>query len=298
MPSPAPPIRLATAVTFAILATMAGTLAAAAAKYLSNYVSTGLIVFVQYAVCLLTLIPWMRKAGLSGMRTQHLWPHLIRGLSGWLCFYTYFVAVKHIPLVEAALLRNTAPLCVPFIVYFLHRSGFTLAKTIGALTGFVGVILILHPEGTVVSLWHGVGFLSGVTLALSMVYTRELSTDEPANRILFYYFAISTVLSAPLAAVDLKPFPLHIVPLLGFVGISIFITMKLYTIAYSAAPTNTLAPFSYFGVIFAGLLGWLFWDQMPDSRSLIGMGIVVAGGVITLLARDRAAPDKAATTPG
>jgi len=279
--------RLATAVTFAILSPLVATLAAAAAKYLSAYVSTGFIVLVQYGVCLITLLPWLGKVGLTGLRTPYWKRHLVRGVSGWLCFYSYFVALKHIPLVEAALLRNSAPICVPFLVYFLTRTGITIPKLIGILTGFAGVILILHPKGTSISLWHGVGFVSGLTLALSMVYTRQLSETEPANRILFFYFAISTVMSLPLALHDLRPVPLHTMPYLLFVGVSIFLTMKLYTLAYSAAPTNTLAPFSYFGVVFAGILGWLFWDQTPDTRSLIGMACVISGGIITLLARDK-----------
>lgn len=282
------PTRLATAVLFAILSPLVATLAAAAVKYLSAYMSIGMVVLVQYGICLLTLAPWIQRVGLNGLKTRHWKAHLIRGLSGWMCFYSYFIALKHIPLVEASLLRNTAPICVPFLVFFLTRTGITWPKLVGILTGFAGVVLILHPEGSSISLWHGVGFISGLTLALSMVYTRELASTESSNLILFYYFVISTVLSVPLAAVNLEPIPVHTLPLLAFVGISIYITMKIYTIAYSVAPTNTLAPFSYFGVVFAGILGWLFWDQVPDLRSLLGMICVISGGIITLLVRDRA----------
>lgn len=286
------PTRLATAVLFAILSPLVATLAAAAVKYLSAYMSVGFVVLVQYGICLLILSPWIRKVGKTGLKTLHWKAHLIRGVSGWLCFYSYFLALKNIPLVEASLLRNTAPICVPFLVYLLTGAGIGLTKIIGILTGFAGVILILHPEGAQISLWHGVGFVSGLTLAMSMVFTRQLASTESANLILFYYFLISTVMSVPLALVDLASIPLHTIPLLIFVGLSIFLTMHLYTIAYANAPTNTLAPFSFFGVVFAGLLGWLLWDQVPDQRSLIGMGCVIAGGLITLLVRDKSIAGK------
>jgi len=284
---PEKPMRLATAVSLAILSPLVATFAAAAAKYLSSYMSTGVIVLVQYCVCLLTLLPWAYKAGRKGLKTSQWKGHLIRGFSGWLCFYSYFVALKHIPLVEASLLRNTAPICVPFLVYFLTGTSITLPKLVGIIVGFGGVVLILHPQGTSISLWHGVGFVAGLTLALSMVYTRQLANTESSNLILFYYFIISIVLSLPLAMQDLKPIPLHTVPYLAFVGISIFLTMKIYTLAYTAAPTNTLAPFSYFGVVFAGILGWLFWNQTPDLRTWAGMALVVGGGLFTLLAREK-----------
>lgn len=271
------------AIIFSILTAFVGSLAAATSKYLSNHIHAGVIVFVQYSICLLTLTPWIISVGIHGLKTQHPWQHAIRGISGWLCFYTYYLAIGKIPLVDASLLRNTAPIFVPFLVFILFQTKITWLKGLGIGIGFLGVLFILQPQGTEFSIWHGIGLLSGLTLALSMIFTRELSLSEPSNRILFYYFAISMLLSLPLAIREYTPFPLSYWPGLLFVGISIFITMTLYNRAYTHASANALAPFSYFGVIFAGLLGWLFWDHTPDSKSLIGISLVIAGGIISLL---------------
>ena len=61
--------------------------------------------------------------------------------------------------------------------------------------------------------------------------------------------------------------------------------MKLYNHAYANAPASTIAPLTYFGVIFAGVFGWLFWDQIPDAKSLVGMLLIVTGGIMAILAR-------------
>ncbi len=243
------------------------------------------VVCIQYLICLITLGPWIASVGLKGVATTVPRHHLIRGFAGWACFYTYYLAIGNIPLVEASLLRNTAPICVPFFAFMVFGNRIGLWGVIGIALGFAGVIFILKPEGAAISLWHGVGFLSGVTLALSMIYTRELAQTEPSNRILFYYFLISLVLSTPLAIINFDPIPLKAWPALLFVGFSIFITMKLYNHAYAHAPANSIAPLTYFGVVFAGIYGWLFWDQIPDIKSLVGMVLVISGGVLAILAK-------------
>lgn len=260
-------------------------MAAAATKYLTDMMDASVVVTIQYLICLITLTPWLIKVGLKGVATEVLRWHLIRGVAGWACFYTYYLAISKIPLMDASLLRNTAPLCVPFFGFLLFKNKISVQGIVGILVGFVGVLLILKPEGATVSLWHGIGFLSGVTLALSMIYTRELAHTEPSNRILFYYFMISLVLSTPLALREAEPIPVQAMPALLFVGLSIFITMKLYNHAYANAPASTIAPLTYFGVVFAGILGWLFWGQLPDIKGIAGMVLIVSGGVLAILSR-------------
>jgi len=283
---------LRTATLFAILTSLVATMAAAATKYLTGYMDASLVVCTQYLICLVTLLPWVSRTGLKGLATEFPKAHLIRGVAGWACFYTFYVAIGKIPLVDASLLRNTAPICVPFFTFFLFGNRIGLQGAIGILVGFAGVLFILKPEGQNISMWHGVGFLSGVTLAISMIYTRELAASEPSNRILFYYFLISLVLSTPLALANYTPIPIEAVPALLFVGVSIFITMKLYNHAYTHAPANAIAPLTYFGVVFAGLLGWIFWDHTPDSKSLMGMALVICGGIVAILAKQAEASHK------
>lgn len=284
---PARQNNLKVATLYAILTSLVASMAAAATKYLTSYMDASVVVSVQYLLCLITLLPWILSAGAKGMATEFPKKHLIRGIAGWACFYTYYVAIGKIPLVDASLLRNTAPICVPFFTFALFGNRIGLQSALGILIGFGGVLLILKPEGTGISIWHGVGFLSGVTLALSMIYTRELAQTEPSNRILFYYFIISLVLSSPLALLNYTPIPLKAVPALLFVGFSIFLTMKLYNHAYAHAPANAIAPLTYFGVIFAGLLGWVFWGHTPDQKGICGIILVISGGIIAIFAKQK-----------
>ena len=122
-------------------------------------------------------------------------------------------------------------------------------------------------------------FASAITLAGSIVTTRMLTRSEPTNRILFFYFSCSAIFSLPLAVSHWQPIPLFTLPLMLGIGLSIWLTMWLYTRAYSYAKASVLSPISYFGVLFTGLWGWLFWQQIPDIVALAGAILIISGGI-------------------
>lgn len=271
--------RLLLGASLALATAVVVSLATAATKFCAAYVSIEQIVFVQYLVCVMIMLPLIVKRGAGSLRTKHPRLHLARGLSGWLCFYTYYLALDKIPLVDASLLRNTAPLCVPILFLIWKGLRMPALRWFPVIIGFAGIALVLKPQGTNLSLWHLLGFASGVTLAGSIVTTRTLALTEPTSRIIFYYFAFSSACGLPLALVNWQPIPLFTWPLLAGIGLSIWLTMWLYTKAYSYAKATVISPVSYSGVLFTGLLGWLIWNQVPDRTALIGALLIISGGI-------------------
>ncbi|MCV6587484.1 MAG: DMT family transporter [Marinobacterium sp.] len=252
---------------------------AALIRYASTLTSIEMIVLVQYCISLAVLLPWVLQEGSKGLKTDRFGLHLVRGLSGWVCFYAYYLALKHIPLVDATLLRNAAPLCVPLWLLFWLKVKLGWLKWLPLLVGFTGIGLILQPAGGALSFWHLVGFISAIALAGSIVTTRVLTGSEPTNRILFYYFLISALATLPLVLINLPPVPVEAWPPMVVIGLSVWLIMRLYTQAYRYAKASTLSPISYSGVVFAGFWGWLFWGQVPDIVTLAGVVLVVAGGI-------------------
>ena len=84
-------------------------------KAASALVSSGVLVFFQNSISLLLLMPWVLYLGLGNMKTEHLGLHVVRGVSGMLSQYFMFVALNYIPLVDAVLLVNAAPLFIPLV---------------------------------------------------------------------------------------------------------------------------------------------------------------------------------------
>ncbi|KEQ19239.1 DMT family transporter [Endozoicomonas numazuensis] len=274
-------------VTYALATAIVASTAGAASKLISGDVPVPVIVLAQYFICLLLMLPWLLKRSASSLKTERLGAHLVRGITGWLCFYAYYQALAYIPLVEATLLRNTGPLFVPLVVWLWLKFKVPGKSWGPMLLGFAGVLLILKPDFEGISIWHIVGLTSGLFLAFSMVGTRALSSTEPSSRIMFFYFLISFLCSLPMAFLSWKVIPLWTLPYLLYVGASICITMWLYTQAYTWARASVVAPVNYCGVVFAGLLGWWGWGHIPDTLAFVGMALVVAAGLLSIFVNSR-----------
>lgn len=283
-----PEQHFAKGIVLGILAVFIGSGVAAVGKRLTAEVDISAIVLFQYLICFLFTLPWVARNGIRSLKTPHPWRHVIRGVGGCYCFYAFYVALKYIPLVDATLLRNTAPLIVPMVLLCGFSVAIPRARWLPLLIGFIGITVMLRPAQHGASVWHLVGFSSGIGLAISMVLTRVMAQNEPESRILFYYFFISLLFVVPLFILNYQPIPVESLPWLISIGIAMYFTFVIYTRAYTYVKASVLAPTSYFAVIFAGLLDWFFWDHIPDTWSLAGAGLVIGGGLLIIRQGDKA----------
>jgi drug/metabolite transporter (DMT)-like permease len=270
------------AIYLSLLMVLLGSTAAAATKYASVHVATVAIVTVQYLVGTLLCLPRLLRPGMRTLRTERLGLHLARGLVGVVSFYLFYAALHNIPMMDAMMLRQSAPLTVPLVVWVWSREKIARSAWLPLLIGFAGIAIILRPSPQGLSWWHAGGFLSALGLAISMVATRKLATTEPTLRILFYYCILSLACVAPFSVGQFS----GIAPLdwlaMVYIGVAIYLVLELYTRAYGMAPTAAIAPINYFAVVLAGFWGWLFWEQIPDGWSLLGSALVIAGGLLTI----------------
>lgn len=271
-------------IAFALGTAIIGSTTSAASKLIAHEVPAPVVVFIQFGICLAIILPGLLRRGTGSLHSAHWKTHLIRGLGGWLGFFALYSALGSIPLVDATLLRNTAPLFVPLVALIWAGTLVPLNRWPSLLVGFAGVAIILRPQPGA----HGLDFAyllalsSGLFLAISMVGTRLLSRWESSSKIMFYYFALSFVLSLPLAIWHWQPIPLKAWPWLLYIGFSIFITMWLYTKAYTYAHPSIVSPISYFTVVFSGLIGWSAWGHLPDAFTFTGIALVVCAGIYTI----------------
>lgn len=276
------------AIYLSILMVLLGSTAAAATKFASARVATEAIITMQYLICTLLCLPRLLRPGWRSLRTERLGLHLLRGLVGVVSFYLFYAALDNIPMMDAMMLRQSAPLTVPLVVWVWSRETIDRSAWLPLLIGFTGIAIILRPSPAGLSWWHAGGFLSALGLGISMVATRKLATTEPTVRILFYYCVLSLACVLPFAIDDFAGLAALDWLAMIYIGGAIYWTLELYTRAYGMAPTAAIAPINYFSVVLAGFWGWLFWDQIPDHWSVLGSALVISGGLLTLfLARER-----------
>jgi drug/metabolite transporter (DMT)-like permease len=247
-------------------------------------VSTSAIVFFQNFISLLIFLPWILHHGIRELKTKHLALHGVRGLGGVLSQALMFIAILKMPLMNTVLLSNSAPLFIPLIAWIWMREKIAASTAISLAVGFVGVLLILKPG---MSLLRNPAALlataAAACSAIALVTVNRLSSTDPTDRILFYYFLIASVLTAPFL-----PFGWHWPSdgqwlfLLG-IGLCQAASQLFIIFAYRYAKPGRIAPFNYSVVVFSGLIGWIVWHDRPDALALAGVLLVTAGGIFTTL---------------
>jgi drug/metabolite transporter (DMT)-like permease len=260
-------------------------LVGALAKVSGQYTSTGVLLLFQNLICLLFVIPVALRGGWSPLRTTKMGLHLLRAVMGTACWYALFFAITQIPLANATLLTYSAPLWMPLIAWVVTRQRVAKATWIGAGIGFVGVMLVLQPQGHSFSLGELSALAGAAFLAVAMMSVRWLGATEPMIRVLFYYFLLSTVMSVPVAAFDWEPIPAQAWGWLVALGFAQLFSQVLIVVAYRYAPAEKVGPFIYSVIVFTAIIDWIVWDHPPTLVTYLGMGLVIGGGLVAIRAR-------------
>jgi Predicted membrane protein len=250
-------------------------------KLLSENMPSQNILFFRNLFGLLALSPIILKLGIKTLKTENLKWHFLRSLSGVSAMYCFFYALSELPLADAMLLKISAPLFIPIIAFVWLSEHISLRAIMAIMLGFLGVILVLKPTGTI-HIASIAGLMGGALAALAKVTIRRMSTSEPTSRIVFYFGLISLTVSViPMfwfwQNPDNKEWLLLIV--LGICGTmgQLFLTK-----AYLLAPASRIAPFTYSSILFAAIIGWLFWGELVTLITISGALLIIVAGIMIL----------------
>jgi drug/metabolite transporter (DMT)-like permease len=203
--------------------------------------------------------------------------------------------ISIMPLAESTALLFVTPLIVVILASWLLRESVSAGRWIAVVAGFAGALLIARPGGAMTT--QGIILMSLATLcyAIYQVQTRQMSVTENTVTMWFYTALVGTVamtLAAPLYWGGPMPGPLQALAIasLGIYGGTGHLLM---TRAFRHAPASALSPFLYAQLIWATLLGWLFYDQLPDLLSVSGM-VVIAASSLSIALSERFRPTSVA----
>jgi len=241
------------------------------------------VTFIAYGFACVIQFFFNLNKGFAFLKTKRPWGHCARIVFGAFSTLLYAYSIKHIPLLNATLLYNTAPLFVPIFAIFILGSKVPLKIWVSLVFGFIGVVMILHPDLTLLKKpGNLIGLSSGIFQAMTFIIVKALTSTEPVQRINFYFFLGSAIILGPLAYFFAETPPLESVLWSLCAGVVSFFAQYFIVKAYSCADASDIGAFQYTSVVFAGLIGWLVWDNIPSIYDLIGMGIVMLGGILAI----------------
>jgi drug/metabolite transporter (DMT)-like permease len=276
--------RILSGVAIALLAYFCLSSAAALVCNFQTKFPTIQIIFVQNVVSFFCILPIALRKGWDRLRTNALPIHLIRDLFGVTSYFLYFLAIRYLNLLDAAILNNTAPFFVPLFMWLWTYEKVEKHVWWSIVIGFIGVAIILNPTREIFQFGFIFGCLAGVASAIALIAVRMLNVKrEPFSRTLFYYFSISAILSFPFAWMSwVSPSGKEWLLLAG-VGVCTSAGQMFLTIAYRYGTAAFLSPLCYSSVIFNGLSSYFIFSIPLTWRSYTGTALIILGGTLTYL---------------
>ena len=246
--------------------------------------------FFRNAVALVFAFIILKKDHIPlGWQKGNLKYHLIRSACGTLGILCNFYAVDHLNISDASMLNKMSPFfAIIFSLIFLREKA-TIWQIGFVACAFIGALFIIKPSFTGLEFLPAViGFMGGMGAGAAYTAVRYMGgKGEKGPFIVFFFSSFSCLVTLPYLIFAFKPMtPMQTLFLLG-AGLSAAGGQFSITAAYCNAPAKEISIFDYSQIIFAAMLGFFLFGQIPDYLSFIGYGVIIASAVGMFLYNNR-----------
>lgn len=222
---------------------------------------------------------------------------LLRGLIT-LCgsgFVTY--AFTHLPIAECYAIFFTMPLLITLFAWPLLGERIDPWRGLLILLGFGGVLIALRPGTTDFTLAHLVAACGAITGAMNSLLLRKIGHRERSGVILLYPVLFQAGVGVFLAAPVWQPVTPHVLLIALQIGLISTAAGVLIIAAYRVAPAIVVAPMQYSQIVWASILGAIFFSEYPKSETISGIAVIIGAGLVMLWLNARPGQAKAGLVP-
>ena len=245
---------------------------------------------VVFFRCVFALLPCLALLAASGgfrqLRTQRLKEHIGRGVMQFISMLCIFTAFGLMPLADAVAISFSSPLFLTILSIPLLGERVGRHRWAAVLVGFLGVLVMIRAGGGfgggLASTGAVLALLSALIGASVTIAVRRMTLTEASITLVTYQALVTTVLSAALLPLAWTTPAWQDVLAMAAIRLCSAVGQFWWTQAFRFAPAAVAAPFSYLAMIWALLLGYFVWGDMPTPLLLAGAVVVAASGLYIL----------------
>jgi drug/metabolite transporter (DMT)-like permease len=270
-------------ILYMVGATIVFSASSACSKWLVATYPVGEVLFTRSLVSLITCATFiLPTAGIAVLRTDRLRHHVLRSFSQFVSQACLIIAFSLMPLAGAIAINFSAPLFAALVSIVLLKEKVGLARWSALLVGFIGVLIVTNPGAEAFQVGALFALTNAVLYGTVTAAVRGMTATESAATLTLYQILLITGFFAVVA-----PFG-FIMPtwshwgLIVFNGVANAVGQYWWTKSLHLGPASAVAPFFYLSLVWAVLIGFMVWGDVPTIGLLIGSAIVVASGLFLL----------------
>jgi drug/metabolite transporter (DMT)-like permease len=279
-------LKLASAFLFALMSALV--------RYVSDVTPLGQVVFFRsfFAIVPVVVIYAWRRELAAALRTSRPFGHLGRGMISVAGMFFNFAALARLPIVDVTTITFASPLITVALSALILKERVRIYRWSAVAVGFVGVIVMLWPHLDVGRYTSAVmsaatlgaifALVSAFTNAGSVIQTRRLTDTETTSSIVLYFSLFCTIgglLTLPFGWIVPTLPQLAALVGLGMIG---GLSHILLTESYRYAPASLVAPLDYTALLWAFVIGYWAFGEVPTVTVFIGAAIVAGAGLFVI----------------
>ena len=270
-------------ILYAILAYFSFSLLDATQKTLVIYYSVFQLLLVKYFfVLLLSLIESRRKKNISFYKSKNIKMQIFRSILSVLESGFFVLSFKYLSLADAHSVGSLAPVIVVALSAIILKEKVSTKTWVAIFIGFIGVLIILRPTSSIFDPKALLPLVAAFALGLYQVITKKVSEYDATEVSLFYTSVVGIIIMSFLALSFWRP--INSSSYILFLAIGVFFSLGIYLqiIALSKSRASIIQPFHYTLIFWAIILGYIFYDDIPDFFTIIGALIITASGIFVI----------------
>jgi len=268
------------AIFLIIISVFFGTVMLSFLKIAQEDVNVYVAGFFRFFLGLLIILPYIIKKKDVVLKTTHLKQHFLRAILGLPAMLIYFSALVLLPIEKLTAISFVVPLIVTILAVFFLGEKIYIYRTLALILGFSGMLVIIRPGFVDISIGVYMVLFSALLWSVNIIITKKISKDDSAITILAYQSIFMSLLSFFIVLFfwempSIKTF--IYLTLAAMCGTILHLTLNH---AFKLVDVSMTQPYSFLNLVFASIIGYFVFDEIPDLYTWIGAIIIFTGVLI------------------
>ena len=244
------------------------------------------ILFIRGLITTVLLLAFAIYGGVFSLKVskKDKWRIFFRSIAEALTAYFFLTAVMKMPFANVTAILQILPMTVTLAAAFVFKEKVGIIRISLIIMGFLGVVLIINPSADGFNLYAVYALIAVVLITIRDLITRKLSNEVPtllptvSASIGVLLFSVILLINTPLQ-------PLNMQNSLFIFLAAFFIVFGYYTavLVMRSGEISFISPFRYTAILFALILGFIFFDEKPDITAFVGIVIVMLAGIVLMM---------------
>ena len=268
-------------------------------KYIYNFVSLYEVYLVRTLVSFVLIVSFLKITKKPIVfKTQYPLLTFCRVVLFFFGFSSFYVSLTVLPLATATALFFVTPFLITIFAHFFLKEEIGPRRWAAVIIGFIGVYIILNPDFSDFDYFSLTPILCAFCYSLSMIIIKKTSDKDSVYTQTFTFYLGAIIISSvfyfiigdgqyntsdhPATQFIFKEWFVNLedsILLMVVTGITASVAFLLLFSAYSIASPSVVSPFEYSILLWSSLSGWIFFNEIPNINTVVGMIVIVVCGI-------------------